>query len=218
MSTCGGAPLPISSPLNSIGASSFSPSPMTTTPSIETVLRTRRMASTAAPSAAFLSPRPIQRPAASAAASVPRTSSMREVAIGCLGLRFHGRRRRTGPCETRGVDRRCSRRRRARGGLHARRRGPRAARGRSRGRRARAAARDRHVLREVGDLPRRGGARAAASVLYTVDHHRGSEENQAGLGAPRRAPRRPPHRAHGHAARSSAARSRTPASRTSSSR
>jgi len=40
-----------------------------------TVSKARRMASTAAPSAAFLSPRPIQREAASAAASVTRTSS-----------------------------------------------------------------------------------------------------------------------------------------------
>ena len=78
-------PSPISSPLKSIGASSFSPSPITTTPSIETVLRTRRMASTAAPSAAFLSPRPIQRPAASAAASVPRTSSMARLRSGACG-------------------------------------------------------------------------------------------------------------------------------------
>ncbi len=45
--------------------------------------------------------------------------------------------------------------------------------------RPRAAARDRHVLRQVGDLPRRGGP-GGGSVLYTVDHHRGSEENQAG--------------------------------------
>ena len=51
----------------SIGASSFSPSPITTTPSIDTVERTMRIASTAAPSAPFLSPRPIQRPPASAA-------------------------------------------------------------------------------------------------------------------------------------------------------
>src|SRR5688500_15984517 len=58
-----------------MGASSFSPSPMTTTPSMGTVVRTMRMASTAAPSAPSLSPRPIQREAASAAASVTRTSS-----------------------------------------------------------------------------------------------------------------------------------------------
>ena len=63
------------SPLNSIGASSFSPSPMMTMPSIGTVSSTTRMASTAAPSAPFLSPRPIHRLAASAAASVVRTSS-----------------------------------------------------------------------------------------------------------------------------------------------
>src|SRR5918999_4742263 len=58
-----------------MGALSFSPSPITTTPSMATVSSIRRMASTAAWSAASLSPRPIQRPAASAAASVTRTSS-----------------------------------------------------------------------------------------------------------------------------------------------
>ena len=75
MSVIGGLPSPINSPLNSIGASSFSPSPMTTIPSMGTLLSTWRMASTAAPSAPSLSPRPIQREAASAAASVTRTSS-----------------------------------------------------------------------------------------------------------------------------------------------
>src|SRR3982074_3712926 len=48
---------------------------MTTTPSIGIIPRARRMASTAAPSAVFLSPRPIQRALASAPASVTRTSS-----------------------------------------------------------------------------------------------------------------------------------------------
>src|SRR6202022_1565010 len=48
---------------------------MTTTPSIGILASARRMASTAAPSAVFLSPRPIQRALASAPASVPRTSS-----------------------------------------------------------------------------------------------------------------------------------------------
>src|SRR3954469_2703356 len=74
-STAGPWPSPTSSPLKSIGASSFSPSPITTTPSIETVSRIARMPSTAAWSAAILSPRPTQRPAPSAAASVTRTSS-----------------------------------------------------------------------------------------------------------------------------------------------
>src|SRR5215471_4723673 len=48
---------------------------MTTIPCIETVLIMRRIASTAAWSAAFLSPRPIQRDAKVAADSVTRTSS-----------------------------------------------------------------------------------------------------------------------------------------------
>ena len=50
MSTSGPSPLPTFSPLNSIGASSFSPSPITTTPFICTVLMSLRIASTAAPS------------------------------------------------------------------------------------------------------------------------------------------------------------------------
>ena len=47
------------------------------------------------------------------------------------------------------------------------------------GRDARATPRSRDVLRQVGGVPGRGGAQRW-SVLYTVDHHRGSEENQAG--------------------------------------
>ena len=70
-----GPPGPTFSPIYSIGASSISPSPITTVPSIATASKARRMASTAAPSASFLLPRPIQRLAASAAASVTRTSS-----------------------------------------------------------------------------------------------------------------------------------------------
>src|SRR5579862_1039794 len=49
---------------------------MTTTPRMATLSRTYRIASTAARSAASLSPRPIQRAAAIAPASVTRTSSM----------------------------------------------------------------------------------------------------------------------------------------------
>src|SRR4029450_9509892 len=46
-----------------MGALSFSPSPITTTPAIEVVSSIRRIPSTAAWSAEILSPRPIQRPA-----------------------------------------------------------------------------------------------------------------------------------------------------------
>src|SRR3954465_2310361 len=74
-STSGELPLPTSSPLKSIGALSFSPSPMTTTPFIETVSSIERIASTAAWSAASLSPRPTHRAQLSAADSVTRTSS-----------------------------------------------------------------------------------------------------------------------------------------------
>src|SRR4051794_5813212 len=92
-----------------MGASSFSPSPITTTPRIDTVPMSARMASTAAPSPPFLSPRPTHRPAAIAAASVTRTSSRarlrsgagrparkpRPVVLGGYGLSGPGSR--TGP-------------------------------------------------------------------------------------------------------------------------
>src|SRR3954466_16345281 len=81
-SQSGPSPLPTSSPLNSIGASSFSPSPITTTPRIDTVETSWRIASTAAPSPPILSPRPTQRPAAIAAASVTRTSSIARLRSG----------------------------------------------------------------------------------------------------------------------------------------
>ena len=71
----GPVPSPTCSPLNSIGALSFSPSPITTTPRMPTVEIRVRIALTATPSAPFLSPRPTHRPAAIAAASVTRTSS-----------------------------------------------------------------------------------------------------------------------------------------------
>src|SRR4029077_18634249 len=63
------------------------PSPITTTPRIATLSRTKRIASTAAWSASSLSPRPIQRAAAIAAASVTRTSSSAMLRSGaCLAL------------------------------------------------------------------------------------------------------------------------------------
>ena len=52
----GPVPSPTCSPLKSIGALSFSPSPMTTTPRMPTVEISVRMALTATPSAPFLSP------------------------------------------------------------------------------------------------------------------------------------------------------------------
>ncbi len=85
MSTSGPVPSPTRSPLNSMGASSFSPSPMTTMPFIDTVETRVRMAFTAAPSAPILSPRPTQRPAAMAAASVTRTSSRARLRSGASG-------------------------------------------------------------------------------------------------------------------------------------
>src|SRR6516165_6142 len=75
MSTCGPALRPTFSPMNSIGASSRSPSPITMVPSIGSLLSSRRIASTAAWSAAFSLPWPRSRAAETAARSVTRTIS-----------------------------------------------------------------------------------------------------------------------------------------------
>ena len=82
ISTSAPWPVPTSSPLNSMGASSFSPSPMTTTPRMFTELISLRMASTAAPSPSFFIPRPTQPPDARAAASVTLTNSMARLRSG----------------------------------------------------------------------------------------------------------------------------------------
>src|SRR4051794_27114568 len=97
-STCGPWPLPTDSPLKSIGASSFSPSPITTTPSMETVSSISRIASTAAWSALSFSPRPIQRAAPIAAASVTRTISSARFRSGASATEFLEANRRAG-CE-----------------------------------------------------------------------------------------------------------------------
>src|SRR5262245_18591582 len=68
-------PLPTRSPMNSIGASSRSPSPMTTVPRMSMWSKARRIASTATWSARLRSPRPMRRADARAAASVMRTTS-----------------------------------------------------------------------------------------------------------------------------------------------
>ena len=68
-------------------------------------------------------------------------------------------------------------------GLDARGRGPAAAPPRSRAARPGAGPGGGVLLREVGGLPRRRGARhrrAPDAVVFTVDHHRGSEEIQPG--------------------------------------
>ena len=83
----GPVPSPTCSPLKSIGALSFSPSPITTTPRIGIELISLRMASTAAPSPPSLSPRPTQRPAAIAAASVTRTRSRARLRSRSCGIR-----------------------------------------------------------------------------------------------------------------------------------
>jgi len=74
-SNSGPSPPPIRSPVNSKGVSSCSPWPITTLPQNETASNPRRMASTAACSAALALPRPIQRAEDKAAASVTRTTS-----------------------------------------------------------------------------------------------------------------------------------------------
>ena len=75
---------------------------MTTTPSMATVASTTRIAFTAAPSAPSLSPAPIQRLAAIAAASVTRTSSRARLRSGAWGCLTTGS---TIPGDTRGVER-----------------------------------------------------------------------------------------------------------------
>lgn len=73
------SPEPRHSPMNSIGASSRSPSPMTTVPRIGSPASSARIASTAAWSAAFSSPLPRRRAAATAARSVTLASSSARV-------------------------------------------------------------------------------------------------------------------------------------------
>ncbi len=86
MSTLGPAWMPTFSPMNSIGASSRSPSPITTVPSIGILFNSRRIASTAAWSAAFSLPWPRSRAADTAARSVTRTiSSVRMRSSNCCG-------------------------------------------------------------------------------------------------------------------------------------
>ena len=73
---------PRGSPIHSIGASSLSPSPMATLPSKGTPSKIARIASTAAPSAPFPSPSPLQLEAAIAAASVALRKSGIRSAVG----------------------------------------------------------------------------------------------------------------------------------------
>ncbi|CJN29986.1 Uncharacterised protein [Streptococcus pneumoniae] len=75
-STRGPYPFPSFSPIYSIGASSISPSPITTVPFIGTVSKTSLIALVAASSASSFFPRPIHLADANAAASVTRTNSI----------------------------------------------------------------------------------------------------------------------------------------------
>ena len=124
------------------------------------------MASTAAPSARVLVAAAHPAPGGERGGLGATDELHRQVAIGCLGLSFHGRRlpagngRGTGARLAVGWTHACSTAARAAAvgfmpddeGLALHEAG-------LDGGRARAAARDRHVLREVGDLPRRGRAR-----------------------------------------------------------
>src|SRR5665213_3422065 len=76
MSTLAPLLLPTFSPMNNIGASSISPSPITTVPSIGRLLSSRRIASTAAWSESLSLPWPRSRAADTAARSVTRTISI----------------------------------------------------------------------------------------------------------------------------------------------
>src|SRR6476661_5728933 len=69
---------------------------MTTVPFMPIVEIITRMALTATPSAPFLSPRPTQRPAAIAAASVTRTSSRARLRSGDVGATVSS----SGSCES----------------------------------------------------------------------------------------------------------------------
>ena len=85
------------------------------------------------------------------------------------------------------------------------------------GGRVRAAARDRHLLRQVGGVPRRGGARGGHGAVHRRPPPRlGGEPGR--LGAPRPRGRRSRDRAHGHAAVLPAHDRSAPDSKTSSSR
>ena len=75
ISNFGPLPVPTFSPINSIGASSLSPSPITTVPDILIIFNCLLIASTAAWSADFSSPLPRIFAAAIAALSVTRTIS-----------------------------------------------------------------------------------------------------------------------------------------------
>ena len=98
-------------------------------------------------------------------------------------------------------------------GLHARGRGRVAAPHRPRPPLRRTGARDRHLLREVRDLPRRRRTRGEEHRVHAGPPPRLGGE-PGGLGAPRPEPRRRRDRADGHAAGLPARRSPTPGSRT----
>ena len=88
MSTSGGLPSPIRSPLKSIGASSFSPSPMTTSAVHRHRVEQQAHGVDGGAVGGLLLPLPTQRAAARAAASVTRTSSRARLRSGLVPERW----------------------------------------------------------------------------------------------------------------------------------
>src|SRR6476659_8286580 len=88
ISTFGPVLRPTSSPMNSMGASSRSPSPITTVPWIGSLLSSRRIASTAAWSAAFSLPRPRSRAALGHPHDLERKHALEHL-VGLDGNRGH---------------------------------------------------------------------------------------------------------------------------------
>ena len=90
MSALGGVPSPIRSPLKSMGALSFSPSPMTTTPSIEMLDSTIRMAFDRGAVGALLVP-PAHPPGGGQGRGFGDPDELHgQVAVGCLRGDGHG--------------------------------------------------------------------------------------------------------------------------------
>ncbi len=93
MSALGGVPSPIRSPLKSMGALSFSPSPMTTTPSMAMLERTIRIALDRCAVGPLLVPPP-HPPGRGQGRCLGDPDKLHgQIAVGCLDGRAHGHRR-----------------------------------------------------------------------------------------------------------------------------
>ena len=178
MSTAGSEPSPIRSPLKSIGALSFSPSPITTTPSMWTLSSMCRIASTAAASAPSLSPRPIMPRGAERGRLGDADELEREVAIGRrrAGAFAHARQR--------------TRRRPAATKAEPSHRGDAARTADSLTRRVRSAARDRRRRRGHQGVGRRRCTAAPAAVVRPTDRSSTAGADRPARRAGRRGGRR----------------------------